>query len=195
VSRAVLDVGGSVVTAICGREEADLDVETPGTTGAEGEVGAVGGGDGLDDGQAEPEAVAVPCPVGGEALERLEQAAELIWGHDGSGVGHFQADPTALAVDEDVDVPAGKVVVQGVVDQVPHEAFDKVGVAGKHSRANRHIEAHLLRGGSRLAGVDYFRSDDGQVEGLALVEASLAAGEGEQRVDELFFLFAGFEHV
>jgi hypothetical protein len=156
-----LDVGGSVATAISWSEEVDLDVETPGITGAEGEVCAVGGGDGLDDGQPEPEAVAVPCPVGGETLEGLEQAAELIWGHDRSGVGHFEDGPTALAVDKDVDVPAGKVVVQGIVDQVPHEAFDKVGVAGKHGRADRQIEAHLLRGGSRLAGVDYFRSDDG----------------------------------
>ena len=190
-----MNVGGPVATAIWGSEETDLDVETPGITGAESQVCAVGGGDGLDDGQAEPEAVAVPCPVGGEALEGLEQAAELIWGHDGSGVGHFQAGLTALTVDEDVDVPAGKVVVQGVVDQVPHEAFDKVGVAGKYGRANRHIEAHLLRGGSRLAGVDYFRSDDGQVEGLASVEASLASGQSQQRLDELFLLLGCFEHV
>lgn len=190
-----MNVGGPVATAIWGSEETDLDVETPGITGAESQVCAVGGGDGLDDGQPEPEAVAVPCPVGGEALEGLEQAAELLWGHDGSGVGHFESGLTALAVDKDVDVPAGKVVVHGVVDQVPHEAFDKVGVAGKHGRANRHIDAHLLRCGSRLTGMDYFRSDDGQVEGLASVEASLAAGEGEQRIDEVFLLFAGFEYV
>ena len=60
---------------------------------------------------------------------------------------------------------------------------------------DRHVQAHVPGGGRRLAGVSYFRGDDGQVEGLASVEASLAAGQGQQRLDELFLLFAGFEHV
>jgi len=100
-----------------------------------------------------------------------------------------------LGFDQDVDAAAGVVVVQCVVEQVRHEAFDKVGLARNHGGMDRHVEAHVPGGGRRLAGVSYFRGDDGQVEGLASVEASLASGQSQQRLDELFLLLAGFEHV
>ena len=89
VAGAVVELGGSVAVAACGSEEADLDVEASGVAGVKGEVSAVGGGDGLDDGQAEPEPVVVAGPVGADALEGLEHAVELLWGDGGSGVGHF----------------------------------------------------------------------------------------------------------
>jgi hypothetical protein len=55
---------------------------------------------------------------------------------------------------------------------------------------HRKTRVRVLWGG---LGVSLY--EHGQVEGLASVEASLAAGEGEQRINQLFLLFAGFEHV
>jgi hypothetical protein len=155
----------------------------------------MGGGDRLDDRQAESEPVVVAGPVGDEPLEGLEQAVELVWGHVGSGVGHLEAALTSSGVDQDFNVAAGVIVVQGVVEQVRHEAFDKVGLARNDGGMDRHVEAHVPGGGGWLAGVSYFLGNDRQVEGLAPVEASLAAGKSQQRLDQLFLLLAGFEHV
>jgi hypothetical protein len=53
----------------------------------QGEFGAVGGGDGVDDRQSESEAVVCSGdPVGVCALEWLEQAGDLLGGEAGSGV-------------------------------------------------------------------------------------------------------------
>jgi hypothetical protein len=54
--------------------EADLDVQAAIWAGVRGDVGAVGGGDGGDDGQAKPVPVAIAGP-GSEPLEGLEQPA------------------------------------------------------------------------------------------------------------------------
>ena len=54
------------------RGEADLDVESTTRPGAGGDGGAVGVGDGLDDGQSEPVTVAGSCSVVSQPLEGLK---------------------------------------------------------------------------------------------------------------------------
>ena len=51
-----------------------------------GEGGAVGVGDGADDGQAEPVSRAVPGPLGAELPERLEQVLYRVWRDEYAGV-------------------------------------------------------------------------------------------------------------
>src|ERR1019366_304470 len=50
-------------------------------------------------------------------------------------------------------------------------------------------------GGVRLAGAQDLCGDAGEVEGLPAVQAALAAGQGQQRVDQPFLLLSFGEHV
>ena len=71
------------------------------------EGGVVRVGDGGNDGQAETEAVVDACSVGGHALERFEEATDLVGGHLGPGVGHLDSRLASLGVDQDADAPPG----------------------------------------------------------------------------------------
>ncbi len=57
------------------------------------------------------------------------------------------------------------------------------------------LDGQSAGGGLWLEGLQDAGGDGGEVEGLAAVEAALAAGEGEQCLDELFLLVAGFQQV
>src|SRR5262250_1395299 len=59
--------------------EAHRDVETPAGLGPGGEGRVVGGGDGLDDGQAKTEAVRLLRGIGAEPLEGLEEPVAAAW--------------------------------------------------------------------------------------------------------------------
>ena len=65
-------------------------------------------------------------------------------------------------------------------------------MAGAGPSAGVQRQVPVLRFG--LAGGEDLAGHGGQVEGLALVQARLPAGEREQRVDELLLLGAGGEY-
>src|SRR5580693_8891061 len=103
-----------------GRKESDVHDEAALGPGACLDGGAVGGGDGTHDGQAQAVAVAVTVATGGpraEPLEGLEQAADRGGRNDRPGVGYRQDGAAAAGPSSDKDVPAGDVVPDGVVDQ------------------------------------------------------------------------------
>lgn len=157
--------------------------------------GAVSSDNGLHDGEAEAEAVVLACAIAGEALEGLEKTVELVWGYDRPGVGDHECGLPVLGLDYYLDVAVGMVVPDGVVDKVRDEPFDEVDISGERSGKKERIESYPLGFGGRLAGVEDLAGDRRQVERLAVIEASLAAGQGEEGFDELFLLLAVFEEV
>ncbi|HMG99631.1 MAG TPA: hypothetical protein VK546_11965, partial [Gaiellales bacterium] len=66
--------------------KAHFDVETPAGLRSDGEVSRVGAGNGVDDGEAEPEAV-VALTFCGTSLEGLKEPVEVTCGHDGAAGG------------------------------------------------------------------------------------------------------------
>jgi hypothetical protein len=57
------------------------------------------------------------------------------------------------------------------------------------------VDGQPACGGIGLSGVQGLVRDGREVEGVAVVQAALAAGQGEQRVDQPFLLLAGFQDV
>ena len=102
---------------------------------------------------------------------------------------------SAAGGDLDADAAAGDVVPDRVVDQVGGQALQQAVVAEYGRGADGGADGQPAGGGFWLEGVQDAGGDGGEVEELAVVEAALAAGQGEQRLDELFLLVAGFQHV
>jgi hypothetical protein len=94
-----------------------------------GDGGGVGGGDGADDGQAEAVAAAAAGGTRAEPLEGLEQAVDFDGRDDLPGVCHRQGGAGVAGRGGDLDVSAGDVVPDGVVDQVGGQLLDQEGVA------------------------------------------------------------------
>ena len=89
----------------------------------------------------------------------------------------------------DVDPAGGRVVADGVVDQVRHETFDQPRASFQFGRVERGVhqsQAAALDLGtpSRKHAVGHHR----QLNGLAPVEIPSAAGQAEQRLDQLLQL-------
>jgi hypothetical protein len=70
----------------------------------------------------------------------------------------------SLGVDQDLDVPACKVVVQGVIDEVGHEPTYEVGVSGCGGGLDRDVESQSLGGGSRFPGARHFERSRDEVQ-------------------------------
>jgi hypothetical protein len=77
----------------------------------QGQGGAVGIGDGRDDGEARSEAVAVGAPLVAEALEGLKEPVDLVAGNGRAGVGDPEQDPARLPGGEYLDVSTWPVAV------------------------------------------------------------------------------------
>ena len=90
----------------------------------------------------------------------------------------------------DVELAAGDVVAQRVVDQVGHEPLEEAGVAEDGRGGDRGADGQPAVSGVWLAGAQGVAGDVSEVEGLSAVEAALAAGQGQQRLDQLFLMFA-----
>jgi hypothetical protein len=105
--------------------EGDVDGQAAAGPGLRGDGGAVGGGDGPDDGQAEAVATTAAGAARTEPLEGLEQAVHLAGRDDLPGAGHRQDGVNAAGPGGDLDVPAGDVVPDGVVDQVGYQSLDQ----------------------------------------------------------------------
>lgn len=128
----------------CARRERDPHGQAAARTGPCLDRAAVGGGDGRDDGQAEPEAIAGaalparvrPGPFRAQPPERLEESGHLVVRDHRAGVVDPQDRAPRLRPGPQLDpallVPTG-VVPYGVVGEVDHQAFDQLGVA-QHGR-------------------------------------------------------------
>ena len=101
--------------------------------------------------------------------------------------------PPWLVAGGDLDVPAGDVVPDGVVDQVGGQLLDqeRVTVEGGGLDVGLDVQAEAADRGA--GGGQGGAGDGGQVGGLALAGAGFAAGQGEQRLDEAFLLGVGGE--
>jgi hypothetical protein len=153
----------------------------------------MGDGDGPDDGQAEAVAAVAADGPRAEPLEGLEQALDLGRGDDPPGAGHRQDGAGAAGPGGDLDVPAGDVVPDGVVDQVGHQLLDQDGVAVEGGGLDTGLDVQAQTTDRGAGGGQGFAGDGGQVGGLARGGAGFAAGQGEQRLDEVFGLGVGGE--
>ena len=150
--------------------------------------------DGGGDRQAEPGPAGLGCPVGAEPLEWLEQPLDLCGGHRGSGVSHPEECVPVRGSGHHLDVAPWLVVAQGVVGEVGYQSFGKTGIACDRGGNERGGNVQCQGLCALAARVEHPRRDVGQIEGLPVVQAALAAGEGEQRFDQLFLLLAYREH-
>ena len=87
--------------------------------------------------------------------------------------------------------PPGTVVAQRVVDQVRGQPLGQPRAARRQRGAERGRNGQVPVAALGPAGSHDLAGHVGQVEGLVRVEACLAAGQGEQRIDELLLLGAG----
>jgi hypothetical protein len=79
--------------------------------GAGGEGGAVGVGDGADDGQAESVSFTVAGPLGAELPEWLEQVLDRVWRDEGAGVADRDGGARGGQCRRDLYLAARKVIV------------------------------------------------------------------------------------
>ena len=92
------------------------------------EVAVVGGYDRGDDGQSEPDALAVGDSLV-EAGERFEQRRQLRLGDQWPGIGDREVGLALVGAGLDLYRAAGHVVADGVVHEVGGEALDEDAVA------------------------------------------------------------------
>ena len=90
--------------------------------------------------------------------------------------------------------PPGTLWPNGVVDQVGHQPFGRSGSPSRTAGWVRPRRA-VPGGRPRRGGQQDLAGDGRQVDGLAAVEAALAAGQGEQRLDEALLFGVGGEYV
>ncbi len=125
-----------------------------------------------------------------QPLERLEQPVDLVGRDDLAGVGHGQHHSAYLAVDADLDGATGHVVVDRVVAEVDQQPAEQHRVTRYPRRLQRglHPQPAPLGLGCPLAQrqLDQF----GEVNHLIRAAAMLAAGQGEQRLQQLPALVA-----
>jgi len=148
--------------------------------------GVVPVGDRLDDGKTETAAVSGGALVRAQALEGLEQAVELAGRDHGAGVRDREDGAARGGVRGDLESASRNVVPDGIFDQVRHEALEQFRVAerdggleGRHASQQMTVMDSQDLGGRR-----------GEVEGLSSQLPVLAAGEGEQRLEQPFLALA-----
>ncbi len=81
-------------------------------------------------------------------------------------------------------------MAQRVVDQVGHQGFDQARVARGGRRGQRGLEPDAQAPGLGAALLGDLAGQLGQVERFPLLHAALAAGQGQQRLDQAFLLIA-----
>jgi hypothetical protein len=157
-----------------------------------GDGGGVGGGDGPDDGQAKAVTIAAGR-TGTEPLERLEQAFDVGGMDDLPGAGHRQDGAGLAGLGGDLDVPAGEVVPDGVVDQVGGQLLEQEGVTIEGGGLDSGPDVQAQAADRGAGGGQGSAGDSGQVGGLVRAGSRFAAGQGEQCLDEAFLLGVGSE--
>ena len=91
--------------------------------------------------------------------------------------------------------PPVDVVTDGIVDQVRHQLVQQAGVAGNGGLAQGGVDPESAGGRGRLEGVEDVSGDGGEVDRLLVVESSLAAGQGEEGVDQALLFPARLEDL
>jgi len=148
--------------------------------------GVVAVGDRLDDGQTDTGAVSGGAGVRAKALEGLEQAVQLACRDHRAGVRDREHGAARGGVRGDLEPAAGDVVADGVFDQVRHEALDQFRAPeGGGGLERRHASQWMTVMDSQDLG-----GGRGEVEGLSSQLPVLAAGEGEQRLEQPFLALA-----
>jgi hypothetical protein len=158
--------------------------------------GIVGPRDGRDDRQAEAEAAAVQPGRPVKPAERLKQRLHAGGRHHRPAILHAQHGAARwLNAGLDRHPATGLVVPQRVVHQVRYQTLRQPRVTRRGSGPQRRVDPDPPRAGQLSASRDHRAGQRGEVEWLQLVDASFAAGQREQRVDEAFLLLAEEEHL
>src|ERR1700683_1238311 len=99
----------------------------------------------------------------------------------------------AVGPGSDPESPGREVVPDGVVDQVGHQLLNQERVAVGDGGLDVGVDVQAEGGDRGPGGGQGGAGDHRQVDGLALAGACLAAGQGEQRLEEAFLLDVGSE--
>ena len=158
--------------------------------------GTVSGGDGHHDGQAEPEPVAVARSgaLRAEPLKRLEEPVDLVRRHHRSRVGDGHDGVPGVGSRAHPGRAGRPVVPDGVVDQVGDQPFGQTGIAEGGGGPEVGLQGHAAGPGLVVAGGHDGADHVAQVESFLPVETALAAGQGEQRLDEPLLLIPCGQH-
>ncbi|HEX3981949.1 MAG TPA: hypothetical protein VHW93_12015, partial [Acidimicrobiales bacterium] len=132
---------------------------------------AVDCGDGCDDGQTEPKSIVGRAVA--EALEWLEDAVDIRWADQWTGVGHSQLGGVRRGPGADPNVAASDVVADRIVDQVADEVFGQHRIA----RNGGGLECGVHSAVAQAGGVEDVFGDRGQIGLLADGEPALVARE------------------
>jgi hypothetical protein len=100
-----------------------------------------------------------------------------------------------VVADLHVDRASRLVVVDGVLNQVGQEYSDQLFVAGDGRRVQGDVGMEVPRANGRAPDVEFLLGNLRQIDRLALVNAALAAGQGEEGLDEPLLVFAGGKDV
>ena len=157
--------------------EAHGDGQAAAGVGVGRDTRAVGDGDRADDGEAEALPVGVPDALGAEALERLEEALDLVRRDDRAGVRHREAGRFA---GRDLDPAARDVVPHRVVDEVRDEDLQQPRVTCDSRGRQRGVDPHRIAG----PGIHHVPRQDRQVDGFPPLDSPLARRQRQQRVDQ-----------
>src|SRR5215469_10028103 len=187
---------GAALGAVAGSAgEGDVDGQAAAGLGLRGDGGGVRCGDGADNGEAQAVTAVAAGGARAEPLEGLEQAVDLGGRDDLPGAGHRQDGVTVGGPGGDLDVSAGDVVPDGVVDQVGGQLLDQERVTVEYGGLDVGLDVQALAADRVAGGGQGFAGDGRQVGGPGLAGAGFAAGQGEHRLDEAFLLGVGGEQV
>lgn len=131
-----------------------------------------------------------------ELLEGFEETADFAFGYDRSAVHNREEWQPGASPGGHQDLPVVVVMAVGVLDEVGDEPLREVGVAdgGSGGDVGPDLEPAAPGAVERALGED-LPGDGGEVEGFLFAEAAFAAGQGKERVDELFLVGARHEEL
>jgi hypothetical protein len=138
-----------------------------------------------------PETQAAGClagPTAVHALEGQEEPAELVGRDVRAGVGDRDERAVSPHAGGDLQLAAGDVVPDRVIDEVGDKASGQVGVTERGGRVKVRDDVQVW---SCLAGYQCLLRDLAEVERIEPVEAALAARQREHRGDQPFVLLVG----
>lgn len=125
---------------VAGGAECDPDFESSFGSGLCRDGGAVGVGDGLDDGQAEAVSGGLSHPLASRSLEWLEEPVDLARSDHRSSVTDGDSCSFRGRDSGDLDPSTGVVMADGVVDEVHHEDFNQLGIADRRGGHERRVD-------------------------------------------------------
>jgi hypothetical protein len=167
--------------------EPDRDFKAAAGSGVRGDGGVVGVGDGLDDREAEPDAVGTGLGLRAESFEGLEEAREFPGWDKRAGVGDGEQGASCVDPGCDFDSAVGDVVSDRVGDEVGGESLEEGWIAGRDSR----LECHDAVECAQLVSLERLGCDRCDVDGFPPQTSALAPGEGKQRLEQPFLPLAG----